>query len=94
MVRSIYKLPFINYRLFELIKFQKKKKRRIQKAERIFYRSTYIHPIFLNQHFLVHTGKTFHRVEVQEEMIGHKFGEFASTRRRARKKIIKKKNKK
>lgn len=30
----------------------------------------------------VYTGKTFHGFKVKEEIVGHKFGEFASTRRK------------
>lgn len=36
---------------------------------------------FVGGIFLVHNGKTFVSVSVVEEMIGHKFGEFALTRR-------------
>jgi small subunit ribosomal protein S19 len=31
--------------------------------------------------FLVHNGKTFMKVYVVEDMVGHKLGEFAPTRR-------------
>lgn len=41
----------------------------------------------------VHNGKGFIRLVIAEEMIGHKFGEFAMTRKRAihKKKVKKKK---
>jgi len=39
----------------------------------------------------LHTGKSFLTIRIREEMVGHKFGEFASTRKRA---VHKKKMKK
>ena len=42
-------------------------------------RST-ISPDFVTMTFLVHNGKTFIKVYVTEEMVGHKLGEFAPTR--------------
>ena len=30
--------------------------------------------------FVVHNGKTFHKVFVTEDMVGHKLGEFSPTR--------------
>jgi small subunit ribosomal protein S19 len=41
--------------------------------------------------FKVYQGKRFINIKVSEEMIGHKFGEFAPTRQRQ---MTKKKNKK
>jgi small subunit ribosomal protein S19 len=37
-------------------------------------------PEFIGATFEVHNGKTFHRVFVTEEMVGHKLGEFSPTR--------------
>ena len=42
-------------------------------------RST-ISPEFVTMTFLVHNGKSFIKVYVSEEMVGHKLGEFAPTR--------------
>ena len=39
-----------------------------------------IAPEFVGHTFLVHNGKTFVRVYVTEDMVGHKLGEFAPTR--------------
>src|SRR5262249_17301184 len=39
-----------------------------------------IHPDFVGVTFLVHNGKQFLKVYVTEDMVGHKLGEFASTR--------------
>ncbi len=37
-------------------------------------------PEFVGHTFMVHNGKTFLRVYVTEDMVGHKLGEFAPTR--------------
>lgn len=37
-------------------------------------------PDFVGHTFLVHNGKSFERVFVTEDMVGHKLGEFAPTR--------------
>jgi small subunit ribosomal protein S19 len=37
-------------------------------------------PEFVSQTFMVHNGKTFIKVFVTEDMVGHKLGEFAPTR--------------
>jgi len=34
----------------------------------------------VGMNFEVHNGKTFHKVYVTEDMVGHKLGEFAPTR--------------
>jgi small subunit ribosomal protein S19 len=41
--------------------------------------------------FLIHTGKDFKKLVVTDELVGHRLGEFAPTRRR---KPTKRKNKK
>nr|YP_004222751.1 ribosomal protein S19 [Glaucocystis nostochinearum]ADW83123.1 ribosomal protein S19 [Glaucocystis nostochinearum] len=77
MPRSIWKKPyFLNY-----LKNTKNKKK-------IWCRDSMILPEFINKSFSIHNGKNFLNVIVNEEMIGHKIGEFCSTRK---KKIIKNK---
>jgi small subunit ribosomal protein S19 len=39
-------------------------------------------PECIDQSFEIHTGKQFLTVRVTEDMVGHKFGEFASTRKK------------
>lgn len=43
-------------------------------------RRSAIRPEFVGLNFEVHNGKTFIKVYVTEDMIGHKLGEFAPTR--------------
>jgi len=47
----------------------------------IWSRRSMILPIHLNKELYVHTGKLFHKIKVVQDMIGHKFGEFARTRK-------------
>ncbi|KAL2107999.1 hypothetical protein VUR80DRAFT_4415 [Thermomyces stellatus] len=44
-------------------------------------RSATILPSFVGLKFQVHNGKVYHEVEIKEEMVGHKLGEFSPTRK-------------
>ena len=48
----------------------------------IYNRSSVITPICLNRSFKIFNGKNFTNLNVTEQMIGHKFGEFSLTRKR------------
>ncbi|KAI6778653.1 small subunit ribosomal protein S19 [Emericellopsis cladophorae] len=50
-------------------------------AVRTMARAATILPNFVGLHFEVHNGKDYNRVEVTEDMVGHKLGEFSPTRR-------------
>jgi len=45
-------------------------------------RNSEILPNFVDKTFKIHTGNSYTTVLVSDEMIGHKFGEFAFTRKR------------
>ena len=47
---------------------------------KVYRRSSTIIPKFVGSNFLVHNGKTFVQIYINESMIGHKFGEFVFTR--------------
>lgn len=72
MPRSIWKGPFIEKAVFKAVKKQHKK---------IWSRKSVILPQFEGNTFNVHNGKEFIPVLVKEDMVGHKFGEFAQTRK-------------
>ena len=78
MSRSLKKGPFIEPKL--LIKAAKSKAGGGREAIKTWSRRSTISPDFINLNFLVHNGKTFVKVFVTEDMVGHKFGEFAPTR--------------
>jgi small subunit ribosomal protein S19 len=46
-----------------------------------YSRDCAIHPKFIKRIFLVHNGKKFIKVKVDEHMVGRKLGEFSLTRR-------------
>ena len=78
MARSIKKGPHVDDHLHSKIAEmnQKGDKRVIKTWSR---RSTII-PEFLGHTIAVHNGKQFIPVYIQENMVGHKLGEFAPTR--------------
>nr|YP_009710043.1 ribosomal protein S19 [Coleochaete scutata]QFU80148.1 ribosomal protein S19 [Coleochaete scutata]QIQ23002.1 ribosomal protein S19 [Coleochaete scutata] len=47
---------------------------------KIWSRRSTVVPQFVGQKVLIYNGKTWLSVLITEEMVGHKFGEFASTR--------------
>ena len=78
MARSIKKGPFCDDHLLKKVEAQKgaREKKVIQTWSR---RST-IFPEFIGHTVAVYNGKTHLPVYVTEDMVGHKFGEFAPTR--------------
>lgn len=78
MARSVKKGPFVDHHLMAKIStaIQKNDKKVIKTWSR---RSTIL-PECVGLTFAVHNGRKFIPVYVSENMIGHKFGEFALTR--------------
>lgn len=74
MPRSLKKGPFADASLL------KKVKKGAKGAIKTWSRRSTIFPEFVGVTFLVHNGKKFIPVHVQEGMVGHKLGEFAPTR--------------
>ena len=79
MARSLKKGPFVDESLMKKVKVvnESGKKEVIKTWSR---RST-IYPEFIGHTFAVHNGKEFIPVYVTEDMVGHKLGEFALTRK-------------
>ncbi len=78
MSRSLKKGPYIDPKL--QAKVTKSKTTGSHDPIKTWSRRSTISPEFVNQSFLVHNGKTFVKVFVTEDMVGHKLGEFAPTR--------------
>lgn len=78
MSRSSKKGPFIDPRL--LSKINKQKGSGDKTPIKTWSRACTISPDFVGHTFLVHQGKKFEEVFVNESMVGHKLGEFAPTR--------------
>ena len=78
MSRSVWKGPFIDGYLLK----KADKARSASRAEviKIWSRRSTILPHFVGLTFGVYNGQKHVPVLVQEDMVGHKFGEFAPTR--------------
>jgi len=93
MARSLWKGPFVDSCVLKAFERQKTQTDSHQKI-RLWSRRSVILPECIDQSFDIHTGKQFLTVRVTEDMVGHKFGEFASTRKKVlhkKAKVVKKK---
>jgi small subunit ribosomal protein S19 len=78
MARSVWKGPFVDgYMLKKADAARSSGKHTIIKT---WSRRSTIIPQFIGLTFGVYNGKKFIPVAVNEDMVGHKFGEFAPTR--------------
>ena len=78
MSRSLKKGPYINPKLLKKIAKIKPDSGQVIKT---WARSSTISPEMIGYIFAVHNGKDFIEVKVTEEMVGHRLGEFAPTRK-------------
>lgn len=78
MGRSVKKGPFIDAKLEKKVFRQKQSGDRL--PIRTWRRACVISPDFVSHTFDVHNGRSFIRVFITEEMVGHRLGEFAPTR--------------
>ena len=78
MARSLKKGPFIDWKLEKkLMAVQTSGKKTVVKT---WSRRSMISPDFVGLTVAVHNGNKFIPVYITENMVGHKFGEFAPTR--------------
>ena len=78
MARSIKKGPFVDIKLMSKVDVMNTAgKKSVLKT---WSRRSMIIPDFVGHTFAVHNGNKFIPVYVTENMVGHKFGEFAPTR--------------
>ncbi len=78
MTRSAWKGPFVDSYLLK--KADKLRESGRNEVIRTWSRRSMILPQFVGLTFAVYNGRKFVPVVVSENMIGHKFGEFAPTR--------------
>ena len=79
MARSTKKKPFVDHHLMKKVeKINESGKKEVIKT---WSRRSTIYPVFIGHTFAVHNGKEFIPVYVTEDMVGHKLGEFALTRK-------------
>ena len=79
MARSLKKGPYVFPRLLK--KVQKLNETGKKEVIKTWSRRSTIFPEFIGHTFAVHNGKEFIPVYVTEDMVGHKLGEFALTRK-------------
>lgn len=77
-MRSSKKGPYVDERLLK--KIQALKVSGKKEPIKTWSRSSQISPDFVGQTFLIHNGKKFIEVFINEAMVGQRLGEFAPTR--------------
>ena len=79
MARSLKKGPYVEESLLKKVQtLNSENKKTVVKT---WSRRSTIYPDFVGHTIAVHNGKDFIPVYVTEEMVGHKLGEFALTRK-------------
>jgi small subunit ribosomal protein S19 len=73
MSRSVTKGPFLNLCFY--------KKRTFNQIIKVYSRGSLIIPEFIGKNFEIHNGKSFFKLSITENMVGHKFGEFSRSRK-------------
>ena len=79
MARSLKKGPYVEESLMK--KVQEMNKSGKKEVIKTWSRRSTIFPDFIGHTFAVHNGKEHIPVYVTEDMVGHKLGEFALTRK-------------
>ena len=78
MSRSLKKGPFVDTSLLE--KLETMNRANEKKVIKTWSRRSTVVPEMVGHTLAVHNGKKFIPVYITENMVGHKFGEFAPTR--------------
>lgn len=78
MGRSSKKGPYVDEKLLKKVMAQKQSGKK--EPLKTWARASQVPPEFVGHIFLVHNGKKFIEVFVNETMVGHRLGEFAPTR--------------
>ena len=79
MARSLKKGPYVFERLLK--KVQALNEANKKEVIKTWSRRSTIYPDFIGHTIAVHNGKEFIPVYITEDMVGHKLGEFAQTRK-------------
>jgi small subunit ribosomal protein S19 len=78
MSRSTKKGPYVDERLFHRVERLNQQNKR--EPLKTWKRACTIVPEFVGHTFKVHNGRAFLDVFITEDMVGHKLGEFSSSR--------------
>jgi len=76
--RSVYKGPFIDHHL--MVKVEKAQAEGSKKPVKTWSRRSMILPDFIGLTIAVHNGRQHVPILINENMVGHKLGEFVPTR--------------
>jgi len=79
MGRSSKKGPFVDFKVYKKVRAQLDAGGAKQPVK-TWARACTIVPEFVGRNFNIHNGRTFVKLYVTEDMVGHKLGEFAPTR--------------
>ena len=79
MARSLKKGPYVNEKLLKKVQAMNESGKK--EVIKTWSRRSTIFPDFIGHTFTVHNGKEHIPVYVTEDMVGHKLGEFALTRK-------------
>ena len=77
MSRAVWKGPFVEESLMKKVDKYKTDPKKI--PIKTWSRKSTIIPDFVGVSFLIYNGKKFIPITISEDMVGHKFGEFAPT---------------
>ena len=78
MARSVWKGPFVDESLIK--KIEKIKNQPVKKPIKTWSRRSMITPDMVGLNIAVHNGRQHVPIFIQEDMVGHKLGEFVLTR--------------
>ena len=81
MARSLKKCPFVALHIAKRVPRLIEQSREKKESIKTWSRTTTIVPMMLGCTFYVHNGRQHLPVFVNEDMIGHKLGEFSPTRK-------------
>lgn len=84
MTRSVWKGPFVEPNLIKSTQKKYSKVRDRSVFRKVWSRRSCILPQFVDCFTQIYNGKRWIGLQITEEMVGHKFGEFASTRTKGR----------
>ncbi|MGF1573433.1 MAG: 30S ribosomal protein S19 [Sumerlaeia bacterium] len=80
MPRSLRKPPFVDDALLEKVEAINESGSKKRQVIKTWSRASMIIPDFVGHTIAVHNGKGFIPVFINENMVGHKLGEFSPTR--------------
>lgn len=82
MSRSLHKGVYVNDEIKKVMKLEEQYGITVSSVTTMDRSSTIV-PQLIGRKVLLYNGKAYHPIYITSDMIGHKFGEFVSTRKKA-----------